>query len=303
MKKALLFTALLFSLLFALPLAVSADSPPPPNFFYINITNADASVSYADILIKIDRSDKNYTELNSYNAGKYDFGSSAPIVAYDQDGYRSISFHLKNVQTDHSPTREGPSFSSLFEFQNGYKPISTVTDSIKIALLDEDGNILKVSDAVSVMPGGNTYPNQVEYDATGNKPIVNFVPYYRGSAANTYFSPMYFLLFLISMVISTAIETVIALPFKIRPLWKIIVVNIVTQILLFLFITLSGLPYLTAVIIGEIFVYISEFAAYLLLYKKISRPRLALYTFTANSASLIAGLVLENFFILGRVFP
>lgn len=284
---------------FIIPLLVAhADSPPPPNYFYSYVTNTNSNAKYTDILIKISKNSKYYTGLNTSNAQEYGFNSSTPIVNYNKDGYMSICFHCNDVSSMPS-ILQNLDMCKTIELENGYKPISTMTDSIKIALFDKSGNVLKVSDAVSVMPTVNdTYPNEVNYDASSTIPIVNFVPFYKGYANNAVILLNFFVFaFLIRMAISTTTETLIAIPFKIRPLWKIVVINIATQILLFAFISSGRLSYNSSILIGEIFVFIFEFVAYIFLFKNISKPKLALYTVIANTISLVIGLIFNGFHI------
>lgn len=299
-KTLFLFLVVVIFSSFIAPLSVAyADSPPPPSYFYSYVTNTNSSVKYTDILIKISKSSKYFTDLNNSIAHEYGFKSSTPIVNYNKDGYMSISFHCNDVSSSPSILQGDLGMCKIIELENGYKPISTMTDSIKIALFDKSGNVLKVSNAVSVMPKVNdTYPNEVKYDARGTTPVVNFTQYYQGHTNNTVILSAFLILaFLIRMAISTAIETLIAIPFKIRPLWKIVVINIATQILLFAFIASGILSYANAVIVGEIFVFISEFVAYIFLFKHISKPKLALYTVIANTTSLAVGLIFNSFHV------
>lgn len=301
-KKLLLILSLVIISSLIAPLFIAyADSPAPPNYFHCYVTNADSNVTNTDILIKINNDSPNYTDFNTSNSNAQGFDSSAQIVTYNQDGYMSLSFHYKNVDSLRSVQREDLSIEKHIILNNGYKPISTITNSIKIALLDKDGNVLKVSDAVSIMPKDNTtYPRSVNYNAAGETPKITFAQYYSGYNNNysIVISTLFILAFLARMLISTSIETLIAVPFKIKPFWKIVVVNIVTQLLLLLLLAFGGLSYINAVIIGEILVYISEFAAYIFLYKNISKRRLALYTIVANSASLAVGLIFNIAHIL-----
>ena len=71
-------------------------------------------------------------------------------------------------------------------------------------------------------------------------------------------------------------------------------VNLTTQLLLILFLSLSGLPYMTAVLVGEIAVYAAEFIAYLFLYRDVSRWRVLGYTALANTATLAMGLLFNQ---------
>lgn len=300
-KTLLMFLTIMIISTFFTPLCVAyANSPPPPSYFYSYVTNLDSNVKYSDILIKISQNSKYYTDLNTSNMSAYGFNSTTPIVAYNQDGYISISFHCKNVQSIPSVFNADFGMCGTVELDNSSNPISSMTDSIKIALLDKNGELLKVSKAVNVTPiDDNTFPRTVRYNTRNETPTIEFSPYYHGYSAMTF--PLLFILaFLIRMTISTAIEAWVAVPFKIRPLRKIVVVNIVTQILLFAFIKFGGVSYTDAVIIGEIFVFITEFVAYTLLFKHFSKPKLALYTVIANTISLFVGLIFNYFhFLIG----
>lgn len=297
-KKIFLFLAIgIFSALFVPSAVAYADSPAPPSYFYSYITNMDSHVKYTDILVKISKSSKYYTDLNASNANAYGFNRSTSIVAYNQNGYMSISFHCKNVRSTPSSFQAELGMCGDIELDDVNNPISSITDSIKIALLDKDGNVLKVSDAASVMPiDKHTFPRTVRWDARSAAPTIEFLPYYHGYSGKAL--PLLIILaFLIRMAISTAIEALIAVPFKIRPLRKIVAVNIVTQILLFAFIEFGGMGYTNAVIVGEIFVFVIEFVAYIFLFRHISKSKLALYTVIANSASLAVGMIFNYFHV------
>lgn len=302
-KAKKLFLLLIIGIFFAYftPWSVAyANSPAPPNYFYTYVTNADANVRYIDILIKTDSNNEYYTDLNTENASAYGFNSSTPIVAYNKDGYMSISFHCKDVQSSPDSQQSDSELTKTIILNNGNKPISTMAKAIKIALLDRDGKLLKVSNAVSVTPiDDDTFPRTVRYNARSETPIMEFSTYYHGHSAMAF--PLLFILaYLIRMTISTAIEALVAVPFKIRPLRKIVAVNIITQILLLAFIQSGGVSYTNAVIIGEIFVFITEFVAYIFLFKHISKPKLALYTIIANTISLAVGLIFNYFhFLIG----
>lgn len=300
-KRLYLFLAVVIFAFFAVPFPLAcADSPPPPNYFYSDVKNAGPNVKYADILIKMDTKDKNYAKLYQYNLAAFYFEKTAPIVAYNKDGYVSISFHCRSGGTESSSILDNRDLENIVELNNGYKPISSMTKMIKIALLDQKGNILKVSDAVSVVPTDNdTYPHSVDYDARGTKPQVRFEHYYRSPVVKCAAASLPFLIaFFLRMVISTALETVIAIPFKIKPLWKIILVNIITQTMLFTFVTTGILRYAGAVAVGEAAAFVIEFWAYVVLYRQISKSKLAFYTIIANSSSLAVGLVLNVLHIL-----
>jgi hypothetical protein len=298
LKKVRIFLSILIAAVVLSLFAAHADSPAPPNYFYTYVTNAGSNVKYTDVLIKLNKDSNKYTKLNT-NTPVHNFTASTPIVAYDKDGYMSISFHLNENESDLGVHSQAPSEKDgCVQLYYGDKPISAITDSIKVALLDKDGNILKISDAVNIKQADrDSFPRGVRYDAKSDTPAIIYSGYYHSSTPQVFFT-LLILLFLARMVISTAIETLTAIPFKIRPLWKIFAVNIATQILLFVFTTFSGLSYTTCVIFGEVFVYTAEFVAYIFLFKRVSKGTLLFYTVVANTASLAVGLIFNYFHIL-----
>ncbi len=294
--KGLLLSGFAMLFLLLLPLTVAhADSPPPPNYFYIYVSSDDANVKYVDVLIKMEKDNQYYSALNSASVSAHGFDSSAEIVAYEKDGYESVTFHCKNLHSEPSiyqPDLGFANYSKMILLDSSNTPISAVSDSIKVALIDKKGKILKVSDPVSVIPTDkNKFPRSVHYDAAKTTPTIEFDPFYHGYQNNNILISVPFLLaFLIRMILSTGIETAIAIPFKIRPLWKIAAVNIATQVLLFIIIINNTRSYNEAVIVGEILVFIVEFLAYIFLFKKVSIRKIAVYTVLANAVSLAIGL-------------
>jgi hypothetical protein len=272
-----------------LPLGVSANSGPPPNYFYYYISNANANVKYADVLIKINPKSANYSQFNLDNA-KPSFNEKTPIVAYNEDSYMSLTFHFAKAKSDMSYSG---GCSQLVDFRGS---ISDITPSIKIALLDENGNILKISKEISIISQTkNRFARAVNYNANGDVPSIRFEDTYN---QNYIISAMLILSIFLRMLISVTTETLIAIPFKIKPLYKIIIVNIITQAALIAFVLFSGLPYATTMIIGEIVVYASEYLTYIMMFKSVSKSKLAIYTVTANTATLLLGLLFNQLHFL-----
>jgi hypothetical protein len=124
-KKVLISILAVIMMMVCLPLGVSANSGPPPNYFYYYISNVNANVKYADVLIKINPKSANYSQFNLDNA-KPSFNEKTPIVAYNEDGYMSLTFHFAKVKSDMSYTS---GCSELIDFHGS---ISDITPSIKI---------------------------------------------------------------------------------------------------------------------------------------------------------------------------
>jgi len=292
----------IFLLLYMLMLSIAAyaNSPVPPNHVSVKITDIPDNAVFADMLIQISPKCLEYIDFNVANGLRYGITNDSPIAIYNEDGFMSFTFHFKD--SANSITLEIPSESAVYAREyyfstfadtgaddTQYRNILKNYHIIKIALLDGHGNILCISDEVDIKPNRVSYLFSVKYNATDG--IIE---------ADIFESPWMIIgvIFLTISVIlrvalSITIETVIAIPFKVKPRWKIIFVNAVTQIILIVFITLSDLSYIQALILIELFVYLFEFTAYTLLFKNISKPKLALYTVTANTASLIIGILLN----------
>ena len=286
MRRFALSFALVMILFSALTFSVSANSPAPPGYFYYQVINAGETVKFADILIKINPGSNTYTDFNASNNISGMFNAETPIVAYQEDGYRSLSFHYSEVYSNLDPE------SGLAQLANSGQSIDKITTSIKIALLDEDGNILKVSNAVDVVPAAaDTFPRGVKYDADGDTPVVQFHQTYIGSSSKpNIFSFAFLFAVFLRMILSVSAEILLAIPFKLKPVWKIAAVNLVSQLFLISFMLFGGLHYLPSLIIGEIIVFASEFVVYTLLFRSVSKRRIAGYAILANAITLILGL-------------
>jgi len=298
LKKTLLF---LFStlLIFVAAMTVSANSAPPPlpNYFYCTVLNAPDNAVYFDILIEITPQDATYKETES-NIKSVD----SAIASYNENGYMSLTFHYKNLEY-----ADNKILSPSFEIKDSDLSIDQISPTIKAVILDENGNILQISEAISTAPETtDAYAYQLTYDAAGNIATLQFFQSDESSSSSLnllkLLYPNQLLIFLLFVIIrlalSVGIETLIAIPFKMRPLWKVPVVNSVTQLILIVFVLCSGISYITALIIGEIFVYIAEFVAYIYLYKSIPKWKIAIYTVVANTVTLAMGLLMNAYNIL-----
>lgn len=289
MKKVLLAFLTLFFLCCPIMTAF-ANSPAPPSYFYCKVENVPNDAVFVDILIEISAQSSGYTDLNSKNLLP-NITADSEIVRYNQDGYRSLSFHydvLSRMEVD----------SPYFTMNVSNQSMDKVSKSIKVALLDINGNIIKISDAVNTTPPTNDeFARTLNYDASSSTPTIQFMHFYKGSS-NILFILPFILILIARLLISVGVETIIAVPFKLNPLRKIIVVNVLTQTVLILFMQFSTLPYVFALIIAEAFVYLSEYIAYVMLFKEEVKWKLAAYTIVANTVTLVIGLVMNNLHLL-----
>ncbi|MCL2817192.1 MAG: hypothetical protein FWD39_02245 [Clostridiales bacterium] len=283
-----------------MPLTAQANSSAPANSIYLAITNKPEAAVHADILIKIGPGDAEYVDFNSANGEKFGIAADSQIAMYNEDGYMSFTFHyLDSASEMMLKTIGGIDGNIIYYFSARHADVyadNTQFDNLlanyhvlKIALLDEHGNILCVSGKADINPQNRGYfVGRIDYNADNGRIHV----YYSGNGLVILLYIFFLGFAILRMAFSIAVETLVAIPFKIRPLWKIISVNAVTQIILIIFMAFSKLPYIQTLIIIEVFVYLAEFGAYTLLFKNIPKLKLLLYTVVANTASLLLGLLL-----------
>lgn len=274
-------------LLPVLALAVSANAPAPPAYFYCSVDDPPPQAVYVDILIPLSEQDEAYTPYNEKNEIYGHLNKDSPIVSYAQDGYRSLSFHYAGVSAD-------PEISSaLFTMEQYSQSIDRIAPSIKVALLDESGRVLQVSEAVSTLPPQeNQFAREIVY--TAGQAEIHFEEHYRGSVSAV--RPLTLSLLaamLVRMLLSIGIECLIALPFGLRGIGKIALINLATQLVLGAVILWSGWPYGLAIGVMEPIIYIGEGLLYLRLFPSLSKRRVLLYTVCANTVTLGMGLILN----------
>ena len=178
-RKNKLFSTFTLLLLVALALTttVCANAPEPPDYLTVILSERHEEAVYADLLIKIDPSDSNYTDFSPGIYADHVY-SSSEIVAYDDDGYRSFTFHYKNARSDIEINRY---YDKMYyvdfcrgydynEFFTQYEALLNEYRDVKVALLDDEFNILVVSDAIRLPKVGKLleFNGQVTYDIREN---------------------------------------------------------------------------------------------------------------------------------------
>lgn len=285
---------ILFLIVAAFPLRASANGPPPPHSAGVRIENMPENAAYVDILIQIGADDEQYTPYNVDHGARMGIPAQSPIVLYDEDGFASFTFHFAEASVDEEYgmrfARENDQYSMLLDRYH----------MIKVALIDSEGNVLQVSDSVDLNPSGKSgyFTGTITYDALAD---TIDAPYHTSPIAAVFSAfklVAMVIMILLRMLLSSGIETLIALPFKLRPVSRVFLVNMGTQLLLYIFMAVCPLPYVWALVIGEIAVYVSEFFILRRVYKnaitKISTARLAAFVVTANTASLAVGLWINS---------
>jgi hypothetical protein len=286
------------------PLYVSANSPPIAPWLSIDINNLPQSVAFADLLIKLDFEDKNYSHANLQNLAQYSLSEESDIVLYNIGGFKSFTFHYNDAVSaiDVSKERGNNGISSRITFTRDteYKKIYTQLEdlknsysTVKLVFIDEEGGIVSVSEAFTLPKSSGLFDfhNYIEYD-------------YQSGDVNPRISiNMWFILASLLytgffVLLSVGVEVLAALLFQFRGrvIAFIAMVNVLTQTVMRIAYILLPLPHLFPVVLLELLVYSSEFFIYrkskIMASEKTSWLRL--YVIVANTLSLFIVVLLRG---------
>ena len=272
---------------------VSANSPAPAFDLPLWVEGKlSEGAVYADLLAPLPEGDEWYTPLDQLHAAARGWDENTPIVQYKEDGFVSLTFHMKDscLTEPLAQAESGPlyfvdwwSFDELRLFQRK-------CPQMKAALLDEDGNILLLTDAADIASQGRSgYMIGLWLDAGAGTLEASW---YTGHVS----APSSPAGHILRILLSVAAEVLLALAFRIPKVWKVALVNLGTQAFLTAFMLLMPLSYPLLVLIGEAVVYTAEFGLYRLLYRSLSWKRVLAYTLAANTVTLAAGLVIDALF-------
>ena len=179
------------------------------------------------------------------------------------------------------------------DYQFDHKAKVYESGQVRLALLDKNGNILKVS-PILVMKSRQllgSVRGVFRYDAKTDTFVVETDIYGLSIL-------LYAILCLCGLIFTCLVEHLTAIPFGLRFAYgkSIVWVNIISQLLMHLcYILLYSVVfwrYTFSVILLELLVYSGEFLIYRKIMKHISLAKCLGYTVAANTASLLLGLLL-----------
>ena len=270
---------------------VSANSPLPTDTITIHLGEEyPQEIAFVDLLIPLEEDSPEYVVYNEKAGEKYAISSDSQIVNYKEEGFLSYSFHYKDASLGMEIEKE--QYSSTYyeaEFTEGLGNLEDHIEDVKVVFLDEAGNILNITEKIKISGrmfyyfAGNIYidPNTLEVTNDGS--------------TFSLFSVIFVSIWIsIRMAFSVSLEVLIAYLFKIPQVHKIAVLNIITQVLLTIFMIGTSLPYVWALIIGEIAVYLIEGIVLIKMYKTINSRKLLVFNVIANTATLGLGLLFNT---------
>ena len=300
MKHSRMLAALAVVVLLAafLPLAVSANSAPPSFAYTFYLQELPTDTKYVDILIPLNENDDSYVQVNEGNLPGTFLGD-AQILTFRQDGYCSYTFHYRDALSDMEVSSEQQvvffATNQPEHTQNGHREQIEEMGTIRLAMLDEKGNVLQVSKELVLNSRRifATLTGKFQYNAAADT-------FDMSRETNHGFVFLYLLIAFAGLVFTCISEYLISVPFG---LWKqygntIVCVNIVSQILMhLLYILLYGLlfwRYAAAVLLLEVLVFAGECLYYTRKMNTEPGYKCILYGITANIASLVIGLLVYH---------
>ena len=300
MKRLLSALLIVVLLLILLSVSVAANSPPPISYYHFSISNVPYGTAYVDLLVWLPETNSHYTALVKENLPE-GFTEESEIITYCEDDYRSYTFHFTNARSKIQLSEWGTvqffadSTVSYSGTLANHKEYVERQGTIRLAMLDEKGNILKVSKKLSLEPDGmfSERTNRFQYDASADTMEVMTYP----SGGVLLIMILYPIIALIGMVFTVLVEWGISKLFlHIRLYGKLIVItNIFTQIGMWILYGLSMLILPLGngnIVFAEIAVYITEIWIYRKKMLAVPQKQCLIYTIIANTASLILGPLL-----------
>ena len=98
MVGALLTALIMLTTIVAAPAIASPLMSDP--IITVRIVNLPENVVFADILIKIDENDPNFTVVNEGNLALFGLDAQAGIVGFNNNGFMSFTFHYLNAAAE-----------------------------------------------------------------------------------------------------------------------------------------------------------------------------------------------------------
>ena len=163
MVGALLTTLITLITLMPVPAIASPQYAPLSRVMTIEIANLPRNAVFADILIRINERDPNFTAVNEGNLALFGLDAHAEIVGFNDNGFRSFTFHYRDAVAEIRAVEirflDGTLWGHNVHFgdrERGAEERGQLLyllenyPSMKIALLDHFGNVLSVSSAFSL---------------------------------------------------------------------------------------------------------------------------------------------------------
>lgn len=284
--KALCILFVLLISLSLVPLPVYANGPAPMPVLCFSLQDLPAGTAYVDLAVCAPESEITQLAQNPPEGLTKD----CPLVRGEYEEYVSYSFRVQGAESNIVPDADGVVFfSHADEIPKWGK--------VRLVMADSSGSILKISKPFNISPRGLfTFSlNTFTYNA-----ILDILQ--MDTHVSAFAGIVYMLISIAGLILTCGVEWIVGRLFNLTSLFGklILVTNIVSQVLMrILFLILySILPqYVLVMLILEVLVYVGEFVVYRFQMDCISVRKCIFYAVTANTASLLLGLLL-NLYLL-----
>ncbi|MCR5539378.1 MAG: hypothetical protein K6F71_00875 [Ruminococcus sp.] len=216
MKRAFLLISIVMVLCFSVITAYAHQNAQKIEIDTYHFTD---DACYIDLLVKMDSDDEDYTKFNNDNMDRFDFDKTKLSEYIDEDGYISFSCHYKGIYSDmiinKKTVRDTLISENCFTLDkdleidlNVMKALYDKKRVFKIAILDKEGSILRISEPFEVHNEDKGYissdvkydisKNEVEYYWSNNYPTDSGIKIYNKPLA---FGILMFFIFSISFLV------------------------------------------------------------------------------------------------------
>lgn len=145
----------------------------------VRLSNYPSECAFIDLLVELDETSGYYTQANTENMQAQHFDTTE-LAKYSEEGFLSYTCHFKGAYKDIS-IKDG--YVLVAEHEQTSK-IMAEKLSVKIAVLDKNGHILKVSDSITICDKRRFLVDlsDLKYDYLNDKVDANiyFEPDYSG---------------------------------------------------------------------------------------------------------------------------
>lgn len=268
-----------------LPLNAFANGPAPMPELYFKLSNLPEGTAYVDLAVCAPESE--ITELAQEPPEGVPHDS--PLVRGEHEGYVSYSFRVRHASSAIVQDSQGcVHFSHSEEIPQWGK--------VRLVMADSQGEILKISQSFDILPKGlfEFSLNWFEYDGQNDS-----------LQMDTHVSPIawffYIVISLVGILLTCGVEWGVAAIFRFTLAYSkiILLTNVCSQIVMrILFLILYSLMprYVLVMALLEMLVYSGEFVVYQMTLHGFSTKKRLLYVLTANTVSLVVGLLLNLYF-------
>ena len=288
---------MLACILLLLPLPVSANSPPPKDFFDVQFSNLPEGTVYLDLLVYLPESDPYYTPLEEANLPE-GISPDAQIVTYCQEDFRSYTFHYRDAKSVIAVkgTKTVTYFfdNTVYGSNIRYQHLDDVLakGEIRLAMLDSEGNILRISPIfrLETRKFMGYLKRDFVYNAADDTLQIE-------EGINTFGYVLYVFLAGVGFLLTWLVEWLVSVLMGLQDKAEVRKVNLVSQTLMHIlyiaFYSLIFWRYTAALILLELLVYAGEFICYRFwLMRDIPAKKCLIFVMIANTASLVLGMLM-----------